>query len=350
MSTTIQFKRKDGTFDTIEKAKAAMLGLSGLKPAEPVVFYYGGENGNLQPLFGVAKNDGKVEIVGQYVSKLDESLATMNPVGGIGEGTTVSELNKKTITEILDSLLFPTIYPVSSDGSATLSSTNNGLVKVGTNLNVTLTATLIPGQWTLNGKKQCDYLGASGATTFIQSGGETGGVVLTPNGKTCTVAVTGIKYGQYKFNTTISYAQGPQAKDSTGANYGTPAPAGSKSASVSSFTGVYPYFASTSTAGVLTEQGLKSSATNTVLEMTLVPGEVGKPQQFELPETMKGGVVPTFKMKVFDPSTNTWKDIVISSYFNDGVETSHAEFSGVKYFKFIAKDEKIGERKFQVIL
>lgn len=348
MSTTIQFKRKSVSFSSIEEAKDSMFKLSGLVPGEPIVFYYG-EEGDLKPLFGLAKSDGTAEIVGQYTSKLDSELTTMNKLGGIDAGTTVSDLNKKTISEILDTLLFPTLYPTKVDGSLSLTSTNNGLVKVGTDITVNLKTNFNKGEWKLNNIKQCDYLGDAIDYSFEQTDTNKEGVTMTQNGSECSVSVSKLKYGQYKFRSTVNYSQGPQAKDSTGVNYGTPAPSGSKTASISSFTGVYPYFASTKTEGVLTEQPLKPSTNNTILEMTLVPGVIGKPQQFELPETMKGGVVPTFKMKVFDPSTSTWKEIVFSSYFNDGIETTHPEYS-IKYFKFIAKDEKIGERKFQVIL
>lgn len=82
-----------------------------------------------------------LEIIDTYQTELDDSIQSDQDVGGIPQGTTVGFLKGKTISEIMDILIFPTtvrdlIYPQLSYSNIP------SIIEVGTaNLNPTLTFT-----------------------------------------------------------------------------------------------------------------------------------------------------------------------------------------------------------------
>jgi hypothetical protein len=81
----------------------------------------------------------------KYNSTLEDVTVTEN-IGGIKKGTSVNDLKGKTITELFDDLLFPTIIPSADTSTAvTLSSSKTGLVEVGTTVSPALTATYNTG-------------------------------------------------------------------------------------------------------------------------------------------------------------------------------------------------------------
>ena len=72
-----------------------------------------------------------------YNSGLDPNIEMVEDLGGLEEGTTVSELSDgvTTISELLDKILFPTTFPqVDENPSASLTTNKSTLQKVKTNL------------------------------------------------------------------------------------------------------------------------------------------------------------------------------------------------------------------------
>lgn len=70
-----------------------------------------------------------------YASSMPDDLVTPNTVGGIQAGTTAGKLKEKTISEVLDSILFPELQPTVTSPSASISFIgefkNNGIYEVG---------------------------------------------------------------------------------------------------------------------------------------------------------------------------------------------------------------------------
>lgn len=179
----------------------------------------------------VTKADSSTSELQLKFTPLSPSTLKMpSTMGDLVQGTTAADLREKTLSEILDSILFKTVYPTITDPSGTIgfknSFTNNSIVEVGTvapqdeNMNYTFNKGVVrvDDGTTAN----LDYVGdATGATytyTYTpgaantEAGVEIGGTaennVALKDGK--------LGLGTYKYSGTIAYAGGTQFKDSKG--------------------------------------------------------------------------------------------------------------------------------------
>jgi len=107
-----------------------------------------------------------------YNTNLASSLAVPAAVGGIDSGTTVADLNTKTIVEILNDLLFPTVLAsIGTNKSVTLTTTSGGTYEVGTPLTRTLTANFNAGSITNgDGTPGPDLVGSATNYRFTGTG------------------------------------------------------------------------------------------------------------------------------------------------------------------------------------
>ena len=185
----------------------------------------------------------------QYESALPDDLTVPNAVGGIAKGTTVESLKAKTVSQVLDDLLFPEIQPTVSNPSASISLksgfANNGIYEVGANApaNPTnFTVTFNRGTVTCPGKPNQNRAGAQDTeNSFIYYGGST-------STKTLPTKVT---LGEMKYNYHAAYTQGDTLVTSKGNKASispNPLPAGSVNSSSKSIFGTYPYFCNGSSA------------------------------------------------------------------------------------------------------
>jgi len=78
-----------------------------------------------------------------YNTNLDPSLSTPYDVGGIEQGTIVSDISGKTIVQIIDDLLFPTILPTYTIPSMNLIINPSGIYEVGINLVISISGYFI---------------------------------------------------------------------------------------------------------------------------------------------------------------------------------------------------------------
>jgi hypothetical protein len=76
-----------------------------------------------------------------YNSALDSSLAMPATVGGIPATTTVADLNSKTIVQLFDDLLFPTVSPTYTIPTIAASSDVTGIREIGLTVSPTITLT-----------------------------------------------------------------------------------------------------------------------------------------------------------------------------------------------------------------
>lgn len=171
-----------------------------------------------------------------YNSKLDSTVATVEKLGGISAGTTVAQLKGKTISEVLDTLIFPTIQPTITAPSASLSlkAGVSNIKEVGDTGYTTkdFTSAFNQGAIKIGTSTQGPRAGAK-SSDVIYAGSEANGI---PN------AVTA---GTTNFYYKVYHAEGPTPLDSKGnpaASY-TALPAGSVTSSAVATYGVYPFYA-----------------------------------------------------------------------------------------------------------
>lgn len=169
-----------------------------------------------------------------YNSSLDDAVATVEKLGGISAGTTVAQLSGKTISEVLDSLIFPTIQPTIVAPSASLSLKVSNIKEVGadgysvSDFNTSFNRGTIKIGSTLQnqraGEKSSDVIYATSEA----------------NGIPDKVAA-----GTTNFYYKVNYAEGPAPLDSKGnpaASY-TALSAGSVTSGACATYGVYPFYA-----------------------------------------------------------------------------------------------------------
>lgn len=165
--------------------------------------------------------DGINMAVAGYNTKLDDALKTPNAVGGIPAGTTVESLKNKTLVQIVDDLLFPTVVRELIYPTLTYTSYIQSVIKVGTTIT-----------------KPTSIFNAG------DSGGKTGETErLTFNGTEIPLDTKVFdQLGTYVYQLTVEYAEGNPLTDNKGQvvpdKY---IPAGSLNRSVTHVT-TYPWF------------------------------------------------------------------------------------------------------------
>ena len=163
---------------------------------------------------------------------LEDDLTTSVTVGGIRSGTTYEE--GTTLEKLFRDMLNPVAYPTLTNPSASLTATGAKLLEVGSTLSTTFTITFNRGS--INPAYGTSGYRAGEATAYTFDG-ET----KASNQFTRIVDATKTSY-----QGSVSYAQGEQPKDSTGANYNTPLPAGSVNSSVVNYEFVNAMYANIS--------------------------------------------------------------------------------------------------------
>ena len=231
-----------------------------------------------------------------YDSQLDESVTTVNDFGGIKKGTTVAALKVKTISQVLDDLIFPTVNPTLSDPSASLSlkSGYSNVQEVGaaapnTEGSTHFTATFNQGSIKIGSNEQAKRAGAKTSDIIYYT-------------SESTAAPSAIVEGTMNYYYKVYYAEGPQPKDSKGNNYGSPLAAGSKTSSAVAIYGVYKYYAGTGSLEAL------SLSKDTTITFTLGAEGGTNKHQFAIPAKYT-----LTKVEVLNTLNNEWVNYNISS-------------------------------------
>ena len=251
-----------------------------------------------------------------YKSDLSGNIKMYNAVGGISSGTKVSNLTGKTVNDILDDLLFPLLTPESTDhtnpsisGFELKPSDSPVLINSNVTKNVS-NAVFNPGKWTKY-DTSINYAGSitSSAYTFTING--------TAFTKTTISSITGStsfpsQYttpGDHEYKVTINYEKGPYPLNSRGIQFtGLTAPASSITLT-KNINVTYPWFATTATAGVLTQQStlIKWTDNMNTGEFELKPHTTAAPQKFSIPRSVK-------TIYLFDTASGTWKTDSLSNW------------------------------------
>lgn len=177
-----------------------------------------------------------------YTTDLPDSLVVPQTIGGINEGTKVSDLEGSTISQMFDNLLFPEVQPTIQAPSATIhfkdTFSSNGVYEVGATAPIAanFNTSFNRGTCTVVGQANKNRAGnLDSGNSFIYYGGNT-------STKTLPAKVT---LGTMQYNYHAAYAQGDTLVTSKGNKASVtpnPLPAGSVGSSNLTIFGTYPYY------------------------------------------------------------------------------------------------------------
>lgn len=177
-----------------------------------------------------------------YTTDLPDSLVVPQTIGGINEGTKVSDLEGSTISQMFDNLLFPEVQPTIQAPSATIyfkdTFSSNGVYEVGTTAPIAanFNTSFNRGTCTVVGQANKNRAGnLDSGNSFIYYGGDT-------STKTLPAKVT---LGTMQYNYHAAYAQGDTLVTSKGNKASVapnPLPIGSVNSSNLTIFGTYPYY------------------------------------------------------------------------------------------------------------
>lgn len=275
-------------------ATASTAGKHGLVPAPQA-----GEQGKF------LKGDGTWADVSGGSSELTNPLTASVSVGGVTAGKNYP--TGTSLEQILRDILSPALYPTLTNPSATITGTGAKLLEKGSTLNATMTINFNRGS--INPAYGTSGNRSGEATGYSLNGG------TSQSGNTFNVTVT---ESNNTFSGAVAYAAGEQPKDSTGANYQTPLPAGSANTNTVTYEFVNALYGTTVNLTTMTKQPLVSKSAKQYT-FNLVAQENGQPDMFDVPADFNVTAV-----QGFNQMTGQWQnisDFVVS-------DTTHEDAAG----------------------
>tara|TARA_B110000902_G_scaffold251436_1_gene311707 strand:+ start:1483 stop:2829 length:1347 start_codon:yes stop_codon:yes gene_type:complete len=277
-----------------------------------------------------------------------------SPFDTISSGTTFSA---KTFTEMMNLMLYPTLFPSLSNPSSglTLTTTPNiagTLREIGTvydaisttiNLFSTFNRGSINPAYGTNGFRS----GLPNAYNYTGPGSVPSPQPSTStSNNTSTSATYTIIQGNQSWQSSVSYDQGQQPLDSIGDNFSSALPAGTTNNNTKNLTGVYPVFATTSNISTLTKQGLQFMSLLVEVSMVTEAGSTDK-QTVEIPNafnTITG-------LQQFNTLSNVWDNIQLSSFtLNSSITRTIQGISGIPYNRYTHNGAIIGARQLRFLV
>lgn len=209
-----------------------------------------------------------------YASSMDDSLTTPKPIGGLAAGIKVSELKKKTISQILDDILFEEINPTIVAPSASLSLTggfsNNGVYEVNANA---------PQEGNFSKSFSRGSIRVVGQSDKYRAGEETSSFIYVGNTGT-TELPEKVVLGDTTYGYHVEYGAGDTAltskgntatKDANNSPITNPLTAGSVNSPAVKINGTYPYYSNGANASTSSkETSFPSTASTTTSKLKLV--------------------------------------------------------------------------------
>ena len=277
--------------------------------AENKVSFYKGKLENYKTLSEANKN-GAIYFAEEGVIMLDDQeYVRYNPsdeikgksiettVGGIKEGTAVSELKGKSFSELFDTILFPVKNPVVNQVNSITWGMQNSTVKLGTSVVKPNAIAYTQGSWANGDGSVSVYTGSPTSITYTYS--INGNTYKSPVNSTNTPDLNNVTiYNQLASNTykvEVAYSEGGIPKNSKGEEITESIKAGSdkigqvEAGNISTTRTVnvsVPYY--TSVAGQLSEKegnlidGVHKASGITV-SFTIPAGNSNYPQWFSIP-------------------------------------------------------------------
>lgn len=293
----------------------------------------------IQMTDGTSKEVEMVELL-KYKSALGDDIATVEALGGIPAGTTVADLKKKTISQVLDDLIFPTVNPTFQAPTASLSlkstSTTPTLQEIGTTGASVPTAASFntafnQGKIMIAGVEKQKRAGAlKPDESFIYINGDTSNKTFP----------TEIPNGSITYKYRAAHEAGPQPLDSKGNNYQTPLAAGSVDSAAVTVTGVYPYFTNKANVSAFAKLPL---TTSTTLSDLLFVAEGPNKHAFKIP-----AAYTLTKVEMLNTLSGKYEDFGVSKWTKT---TENIEVQGkqVSYAVYTRNDSGFnGEATFKI--
>lgn len=275
-----------------------------------------------------------------YTTDLPDSLVVPQTIGGINEGTKVSDLEGSTISQMFDNLLFPEVQPTIQAPSATIhfkdTFSSNGVYEVGTTAPIAanFNTSFNRGTCTVVGQANKNRAGnLDSGNSFIYYGGNTSTETLPAK----------VTLGTMQYNYHAAYAQGDTLVTSKGNKASVtpnPLPAGSVNSSNLTIFGTYPYYCNGQSASSSSgDSNFPTSATpNTKLPLykwtdTLVGAKfaseaaTGTRMQFMYSNRKK-----VTKVEFYNSISGKWETFDTSNYnANSGIKTYSVQGTNETY-------------------
>ena len=189
------------------------------------------------------KGESNIDLTLDYSTSMPDDLTTPNAVGGVAKGISAETLKTKTLSQILDMILFPELQPTIVAPSASIALkggfANGGIYEVGApapTVDTHFTLTFNRGTSTVAGQPTKNRAGAIiNESSFVYYGGNVANKTLP----------TTVALGATSYNYHVEYEQGDECVTSYGNKASvTPNPltAGSVNSGAVSINGAYPYF------------------------------------------------------------------------------------------------------------
>lgn len=264
-----------------------------------------------------------------------------SPFDNISSGTTFSN---KTFTEMMNLMLYPTLFPTLTNPSHGFTLTPSGFREIGEVFGV--------GGITLNSTFNRGSINPAYGTNGFRSGLPNaynytgGGSIPTPQASTAlsnstsnTVSYTVVQ-GNNSWTSAVSYDAGQQPLDSAGNNFNSPLPAGTTNTITRNINGVYPTFATTVSLGTLTKQTLQSMTVYEQVSMVTEAGGAGQKQTIDIPvawATITG-------LQQFNTLSSTWDSINLNTFTVSSVSNT-IQGNSVAYNRYTHNGPTIGARQ-----
>jgi hypothetical protein len=274
-----------------------------------------------------------------YDSAMDDSLATVGNLGGIPAGTTAASLKAKTLSQVFDDLLFPTVNPTFEAPTASLSlkstSTTPNIQEVGT------TGASVPVEGSFNTGFNKGAIKIAGVKKQDRAGNLIpGGSFIYMNGNPSTREFpTEIPDGFITYKYRAAHEAGPQPLDSKGGNYQTPLPKGTVDSGAVTVNGVYPYYTNKDNITAFSKLAL---TTNKTLDVTFVAETASNKHAFKIPTKFN-----VTKITLLNTRSGKYEDYSVSR-FSVTTETINVQGTNVQYKVYTRNDGTNGSSSFKI--
>jgi hypothetical protein len=196
-----------------------------------------------------------------------------------------TSFQNKSIKEMFDIILYPTLFPVLTNPSASLASITTPR-EIGSLVNISLAASLNRGSINPDYSQPFPYgtgfrSGSAASYTFTGPSAVSTPILTNDSSYTQTINNYKIVVDNQTWQVVISALAGPQPLDSKGNPFNSPYGGGTVTAS-RTVQGVYPVYATTVTIGTLTKQTIVAKNT-TPYTVTLVSEDLANRHTVEFP-------------------------------------------------------------------
>ena len=263
-----------------------------------------------------------------------------SPFDNIPAGT---NFTNKTFTEMMNMMLYPTLYPTLTNPSNGFTLSPSGYREIGEVIGtITLSSTFNRGS--INPDYGTNGFRSGLPNTYIYTGTGVTNQSSTSTSNSTTSTTYTVILGAQSWTSAVAYDAGQQPLNSVGGNYDSPLAAGTTSAITKTITGVYPTFATTSTISTLTQQSLQSMTTYEQVSMVTEAGSTDK-QTIEIPDawdTITG-------LKQYNTLSSTWDTILLSTFTGPTPITRTIQGNTVNYNRYTHNGPIIGARQLRFL-